>query len=211
VVACQASSLPAVTYSDLCGLAREQFGKIDEQAVLQWIQSKNAQPFRAPIPDLPDEIKTDQIQAWGWVQPSDAQTIRVAYLRNGKLVRVSTQDLQNGPTFEQVVAGLGSPDTVYRSMLEYEQVLYTIGLDYPALGIIVYTSANENRNTLMHDDQIAIHLVPTSRVTRIECYEPQPTENALQQVFFLSHESVSLEMQRRITWPGFDTWVPFSN
>jgi hypothetical protein len=211
MAACQSPPLPAVTYSDLCGLTREQFGKLDEQAVLQWIQSKNAHPFRVPISNLPDEIKTDQIQAFGWTQSADTQTVRVAYLRNGQLVRVSIQDLQDGPTFGQVVAGLGSPDTVYRSMLEYEQVLYTMGLDYPAFGILVYTSGHENRRTLMHDDQLAVHLVPTSRVTRIECYEPQPTQDALQQIFFLSHESVLLEMQRRITWPGFDTWVSFSN
>lgn len=209
MVACQPPPLPAVTYSDLCGLAHEQFGKLDEQAVLRWIQSKNAQPLRAPLPNLPDEIKTDQIQAFGWTQPADTQTVRVAYLRNGQLTRVSIQDLQNGPTFGQVVAGLGSPDTLYRSMQEYEQVLYTIGLDYPAFGIIVYTSGIEDRRTLMHDNQLAVHLAPTSRVTRIECYEPQPTQEALQRSFFLSHESVLLEMQRRITWPGFDTWIPF--
>lgn len=209
ISACQPTKNMPVSYQDLCGLTSEQFANMDAKSITQWIESKGIQPFEAPIPDLPDTMHSDKIEALGWVPSADTTTVWVAYLRNGWLTRISKPDIKQGPTLGQVVDGLGTPMTIYRSALQYEQVLYNVGLEYPALGISVYASGYDDRKNLLHDNQLAIYLTPSLRISRVECFKPAPIEIALQKPFFLSAESVSLEMLRLIPWSGFDVWITF--
>ena len=211
LVACQpppGGSATALTYQGICGLEQGQIGSMDEQGVLQWIEEHHGTPLPLEVPDLGEGMPGGTLAAYGWDQP-DGRARGIAYLHDGRLVSLSFRDLEHGPTFGQVVAGLGSPEAVYRTMLRYEQVLYRVGLDYPALGISVQTSGIEDWQTLGGDEGgPRITLTETMPVTDIECFQPGALKQTLHENLFWPDDIVSSYLQRQIPWPGFGETVP---
>ena len=193
--------LAPVSFEDLCRLSHKQFGTMGEEELRQWIEETYY--------DTPSEAQEimdgDPIGIYIW---EHGEMIGNAYLRDGRLLRISLHDIENGPTFGQVVAGLAPPAMVYRYQWTYEQVLYTIGLDYPALGVSVYTTNLEKWHKLAHQEGLAVTLTQDMRVNGIECYTPGPMEDVLREAFLLSPESVSFQMQSRLPWPGFGVLIP---
>jgi hypothetical protein len=190
-----------VSYKDLCGLTSEQMGVIDEEDVRHWIEEE----YSCAPAESEEVIGGEFIVIYIWEH--DGITAN-AYLRDGRLFRISLHDVENGPTFGQVVAGLGPPEMVDRRAGMYEPVLYTVSLDYPALGVSVGASGLEKRNRLMHEDRLATPLTQDMVVDHIECYTPGSMEDILREVFSLPPEYVAYHIQRRIPWPGFGALVP---
>ena len=190
-----------VSYQDLCGLTSDQMGVMDEEDVRQWIEEKyNSVPVKSQ-----KVTNGESIVIYIWQYDGIAGN---AYLRDGRLFRISLHEVENGPTFGQVVAGLGPPEMVDRYAGMYEPMLYTVDLDYPALGVSVGASGMEERNKLMHEGGLAAPLTEDMQVDYVECYTPGSMEDVLREVFFLPPEYVSYHMQRRIPWPGFGDLVP---
>jgi hypothetical protein len=190
-----------VSYEDLCGLSSEQMGVMGEEDVRQWIEEKyNNVPVKSQ-----EVIGGESIVIYVWQYDEITGN---AYLRDGHLFRVSLHNIENGSMLGQVVAGLGPPEMLDRSYLTYEQILYTIGLDYPALGVSVDTSDYEDWDNLAQEGRPVVLLTEHMRVDDVHCYRSGSMEEILREVFFLSPENVSYHMQRRMPWPGFGALVP---
>jgi len=189
-----------VSHQDICRLPPEEMATMDSEDVHRWIVTAcDAVPTTSQ-----EKIGGEQLTVYVW--QSNGMTGN-AYLRSGQLFRISLQNLENGPTFGQVVAGLGSPEMVDRRAEIRERVLDTIALDYPALGISVSTSDVGKRSRLLHRDDLAVTLRQDMRVLHVECYAPGSMEDILRDVFLLPPEYVSYHLERRIPWPGFGSRV----
>ena len=194
-------SLVPVSYKDLCGLTSEQMGVMDDKNVRRWIEAEyNDIPLKSQ-----EMISGESIVIYIWKYNGITGN---AYLRDGHLFRISLSDVENGPTFGQVVAALGPPKVVDRSAGMYEPLLYTIVLDYPALGVSVGVSNIEERSRLTHQGELAAPLTEDMQIDHVDCYAPGSMEEVLREVFFLSPENVSYHIQRRMPWPGFGALIP---
>jgi hypothetical protein len=199
LVGCQQLAEP-VSYEDLCGLASGQMGAMDEEDVRRWIEEEYDHiPTRS---QRTTNGETVVIYIWEY----DGITGN-AYLRGGSLFRISLLNVENGPTFGQVVAGLGPPEMIDRSAGTHEPLLYKVALDYPTLGVSVSTHNTEKRSKLLYEGELAAPLTRDLQVDYVHCYTPDSMEQILHEVFLVSHENVPYHMRRRLPWPGFGALV----
>jgi hypothetical protein len=133
-----------------------------------------------------------------------------AEVRDGRLARVSQFDLENGPTLGQVAASLGVPEFVYGYVgaICEKSCNYSLGLDYPHLGISVYHSGYETTSQLWEMGAPSLAIQGDMRATEILCYEPAPMDTALRQAFGASMDSLTVQMSMRSPWVGFGARVP---
>lgn len=194
-----------VSYEDLCGLTSEQMGTMDEANVQQWIKEKyNATPTQSQ-----QIMGGEAVTVYIWEHDGITGN---AYVRDDRLFRISLYDLDNNveskPTFGQVVAGLGPPEMLDRTVGMYDPLQYTIILDYPALGVSMSGTEAEARNKLVHEGVLAAVLTERMQADNVHCYIPGSMEAVLQKIFFVSPENVPRQMQTQIPWPGFGALVP---
>jgi hypothetical protein len=122
------------------------------------------------------------------------------------------RDIRNGPTFGDVVAGLGTPEKLSQSAAMYEEVLYRIGLEYPTLGITVYSDGLADVGTVLKDGKLTLPFSADMRVQNLDCYKGGSLDQVLHEVFFMSEDSISATMNSLMPWPGFEkTWIPYDN
>lgn len=121
---------------------------------------------------------------------------------------LSQNDINNGRKFGQVVAGLGVPEFVYHNNyvpVVREATYVHIGLDYPKLGVSVWSG----RWYKGDDEHMQARLTANLQVQGIDCYPPtQSMEEVLRDVYHYRTDIIESEMKHRIPWPGFDTWLP---
>lgn len=200
----QPIEIPA-SYESLCGLTREQMGTMTEAEVQQWVREKYG---TVPVQSQ-QVIGEEKITVYIWEYQGVTGN---AYVRGDHLFRISLQDLEgivkNKPTFGQVVAGLGLPEMLDRTVGLYDPLQYTIILDYPALGISVSGTEVGVRDKLVHGGVLAVVLTEQMEVDNVHCYTPGRMEEVLQRVFFVSPEDVQRQMETQVPWPGFGALVP---
>ena len=125
-----------------------------------------------------------------------------ATLHDGSLVSIRLEDVQNGPTFGQVVETLGPPKTLSTSATGWEGTVYTLGLEYPELGFSVkkqgWLWGYVNQVTLSEDTQ----------VNTIRCYAPGSLEEVLQEINMTPPEIITDTLRLYYPpWPGFGASV----
>jgi hypothetical protein len=201
-----------VSYEDLCGLSSEQMGVMNDEEVRQWLEEEygTASPviLDAILEGRLEENERDLITAYAWEEKGRTG---IAYLRDERLFRISLRYIGDRPTFGQVVGGLGTPDMIGRSVITYGgDVVYSLGLDYPELGVSVSASAEMTaREVSRPAEEWAVTLKEDMQVDSVSCYTPVASmEEVLHKVFFVSPENVSYAMQRQMPWPGFGSLVP---
>ena len=137
-----------------------------------------------------------------------------AYLRDGRLLHIEFQEIENGPTFDQIVDGLGAPEMIKWDLQTYGgHVVYFLGLDYPGIGVSVEGWREMSARELSRPaEEWTARLRENIQVERISCYEPHPSmEEVLKEVYGFSHDALQLQMSRRMPWPGFEALVPLEN
>jgi hypothetical protein len=191
---CAGSATPTpITFEGLCGLTHEQFETMDEEEVLRWVEHEYG------VSASRDQRGT--VVSFVWVE---GETTRRADLHNGQLILVSVESWANGPTFGQVVDGLGSPAFVYRYVVRYENTLYAITLDYPQQGVSVGTQGLDKG----YKESVA--LARGMRVMHVYCYQPGSMQDVLNRSFLLPPPSLQFQMESRIKWPGFGVSIPLA-
>jgi hypothetical protein len=191
-----------VSYQSLCGVTNDQFGVMDEAGVQAFIEARQGRLLRPLSPDQYKDLEALGVTHYAW-ESDQADLVNVAYLRNGRLVRITWQYSKQGLTLGDVVAGLGAPDVLYQSTLFYEKVVYSFGLDYPGLGISVSAHGLGDVDKVLQQGKLVLPLTPNMQVDRVECYKPGPMEQVLREEFFLSEYSISVTLQSQVPWPGF--------
>jgi hypothetical protein len=199
-----------VSYESLCGLTKDQMGSLDEEGVREWIEKEHGPVQEAILDQALDEELRDAIVAYGWSEMG--KIAGIAYLKEGRLYRVSVYGLENGPNFGQVVTSLGVPQAVYGfGIAVRDPVFYTIRMDYPALGLSVEGSSLDARAELIRGKGLSTPLSEKMLVRDVECYVPGSIEQVLRDVFLLSPEVIRYQLEKRIKWPGFSSTVPLQD
>jgi len=186
-------------------------GTMNDETVRQWIE-ENHGVARTVMLDavLLPETDRSSITTYGWIEEDETG---IAYLRDGRLFRISMQGIKDGPTFDQVVAGLGAPEMIGHGVAMYggHEVLF-LELDYLELGISVEAWREMTAQELSRPyGERAVVLRKDMQVSSVSCYLPHLSlEEVLRDVFFVRPESLSHEMNRRVTWPGFESQVPLA-
>ena len=192
---------PPVTATDLCGFARTQelnVGITDEQGVRQWMRTQHLFPTDPGQPFTADD---NVFIPYGGNEGAFRITL---WVLKGHLASVWKTDIANGPTFGQVVDGLGEPDFVYPVVYRCEgKCLYGVELDYPEAGISVAAWQLGRLKSARSGYRAILPLRENMRVTHVNCYVPGPMEVVLREGFRIRHEEVPREMELRHKWPGF--------
>ena len=192
-----------VSFESLCGLTLQQFESMNEEEAGQWMRKKHGENISSSTKQVGDSQNWVTIYKW-----EERPSTEVFYLKDEHPLHLSIFDIVDSPSFGEVVSGLGSPDTVYGNAEVYEQVLYSVDLDYPKLGISVGTSDLVNIPDVVHGNSWAIQLRENMKVDYINCYKPRNSiEEVLRDVFLASPESVQIQLERRTPWLGFASWV----
>jgi hypothetical protein len=197
-----------VSYEDLCGLGSEQMGVMNDEEVRQWLEEEYGTASPVILDAMLEGNERDLITAYAWEEKGRTG---IAYLRDERLFRISLRYIGDRPTFGQVVGGLGTPDMIGRSVITYGgDVVYSLGLDYPELGVSVSASAEMTAKEVSRSaEEWAVTLKEDMQVNSVSCYTPAASmEEVLHKVFFVSPENVSYAMQRQMPWPGFGALVP---
>jgi hypothetical protein len=195
-----------VSYEDLCGPPREQMAAMDEDDVLQWITEQDSTPGRL------EEIRDgESIVEYAWTRNG---IIWTAHLRGGQVFRISSQYDENGPTFGDVVASIGTPEMVGRTVTSYGgHVVYILGLDYLELGISVDGDDEMTARELSRSaKEWSVTLRENMEVDNVSCYSSHLSpEEVLGEVFLVPPEAISSEVRSRMPWPGFGASVPLGD
>lgn len=202
LAACRRPPGPPVTYRDLCNVDVQHLETMDEDSVRQWVREQYGV---VPRDAAERSLGGDLVGIMVWTH--DGVTGN-AYLRDGHLFRISLMNIKNGPTFNQVIAGMGIPQAVGTGSVQYDPVLYSIDLFYPELGMLVSGSRLERYRDLMRDGGLAARLGADMRVDSVDCYAPASIPDVLRKVYFSAPERVAGEVQHLRPWPGFGAWVP---
>ncbi len=192
-------SFPPVSYGDLCGFQKADFGVMDDGQVLSRIRDKyHVNPQK-------EVVANSVVYSW-----QSGRTVSEVGLLNGRLFAAKRRDIDNGDTLGSVVAGLGAPETLYRYATVFEGVQYTIGLEYPSQGITLMTYRVAGAGEVKRDGEtLLVHVSEGLRVTDINCYLPNNSlDDYLREVYRVPPESMEMQKRRRVPWPGFDAWVP---
>lgn len=201
-----ASSSPSSTVQDLCSFAHSSdlgLGIADEAGLVKWIKATHAV-------DPAQSVSTgggSRVVNYYWVHDNNHWS---ASVRDGRLVRVSRFELDNGPTFGQVVAFWGDPEYVYGhvGVVCEKTCNYSLGLDYPHLGVSVYRSGFEVTNQMWKTGEPALAIQQDMKATEIMCYESASMETALRDAFGASAETVKVQMSMHSPWKGFGSLIP---
>jgi hypothetical protein len=145
-----------------------------------------------------------------WTQEDGLVTV---HLQDGKLSHAQFAEIKNGPTFEQVVAGLGAPEVIIWDLHMYGgHVLYSFALHYPGLGVSVEGRREMTGSELSRPaEEWTGVLRKDTQVEWVDCYLPcSSVEETLADVFGLSPDHVQLRIKRQMPWPGFGGQVPLT-
>jgi hypothetical protein len=205
---CRQTTEP-VSYEDLCGLTSEQIGVMGDVEVRQWLEEEYGGARPVILDAMLRERYKDSVVSYGW--GAEGRTFVIASLRDGRLFRISFRDIENGPTLGQIVAGLGTPKMISRYVRTYGgHVVYTLGLDYPELGVSVEATGEMTASELSRPGGWAVTLKEDMLIDSVTCYPPHSSiEDVLREVFMVSSGSaMSYQMESRMLWPGFGALVP---
>jgi len=205
---CQEPMREPVSLNLLCGFVHQpdfSVGLTDEKGVDQWIKEKRGAVSRKEWWDTYGDL----IVTYSW---REGETYWFVVLRNGKLVRVSIEGVKQGVSVDQVVKGLGPPETLEAGLHWIGGCEHTCGyfirLAYPELGVTVGSSRVVKTERLMHDGEYATTLSEDMSMTDLDCYVPGSMESVLSEAFQASPEGISTRTQRNKPWPGFGALVP---
>jgi len=183
----------------LCPVSTDQMTHMNEDDVIEWVVEEFGRS-----PRQVQHTRGASVAIYGWhVWGMDDS----AYLHEGYLVRVTLDDIEGGPTFGEIVAGSGAPEMVFAYNGGVEQVLYSVGLRYPARGVTVYTSGYADPLDLRHDGELLLELTEDMPVDRIDCYLPGRMEDVLRDSYLLDADGVEYNMACTVPWPGFGELV----
>jgi hypothetical protein len=195
-----------VSFEDLCKLEKGQLEGMTPTELEAWVTEK----FEfAPI--ITRREDGEIAYRWG---PTDAPNAPFGYAvaRDGEIVDISYYNVEKGPNLGDVVAGLGEPATVYRSVSFHDPPLLEFGLDYPKLGVSVYNSELRNRMTLMVKGELSADIEPDMPVNLVVCYRPADTmKEVLERDLGDSPMGLSTQLESRLPWPGFGVRIPLEN
>jgi hypothetical protein len=199
-----------ITYVDLCGITREQIGKMEDEAVRNWIAQKYGSYHTLNLDAVLAEAGQEKgsVTGYGWGAENDFHG--EVYLRSGHLIRISLNNIKSGLTIGHVVDNIGPPDWVLLVANLRDPVLYYFQLDYPQMGFSVGIEDLKSVAQLGHDLSSGIKLERRMSIDWIECYSPDQMETVLENDFFLSEANTSVLMQARTTWSGFETYIPLT-
>ena len=208
LTACQNStnSSPSVTVQEFCSFAHSpelNIGITDEAGLVQWIQAMHL----ANPEQLVSANRNSRIVNYYWVHGKSQWS---ASVRDGRLARVSQFELDAGPTFRQVIDFWGAPEYTYGyvGMVCEKMCNYSLGLDYPHLGVSVYHSGFEVTKQIWKTGEPMLAIQEDMNVTEIMCYQPASMETVLQDAFGASEETVKAQISMRSPWSGFDSPIP---
>lgn len=202
----ESSPTNPVSFEGLCELEKGQLEGMTPTELEAWVTEKFEY---APIITRSEDGEI--AYRWG---PTDAPDAPFGYAvaRDGEVVDISYHNVEKGPNLGDVVAGLGEPATVYRSVSFHDPPLLEFGLDYPKLGVSVYNSELRNRMTLMVKGELAAAIEPEMTVNLIVCYRPADTMRAvLERDLGDSPIGLSTQLESRLPWPGFGVRIPLEN
>ncbi len=191
---------------DLCAFAHSPellLGTTDVAGVADWVKAAYAVQAEQRVKTEGDSHTVEFFWTVGNRHWS-------ASVRDGRLARVSRFDLDNGPTFDEVVSIYGEPVFVYGYMgtMCERSCRYSLGLDYPELGLSISRSGLETSQELRKTGVAALPVKKEVRATEIHCYQPATMEEVLTNAFGMSIDSVTSQMSMRSSWSGFDVLVP---
>ena len=201
-----AYSSPSVTAQELCSFAHSPelgLGITDEAGLVKWIKATHVVDPEQSVSAGGDS----RVVNYYWVHDNNHWS---ASVRDGRLVRVSQFEQDNGPTFGQVIAFWGDPEYAYGyvGVVCEKTCNYSLGLDYPHLGVSVYRSGFEVTNQIWKTGEPALAIQEDMKVTEIMCYESASMETVLRDAFGASAESVKVQMSMHSPWAGFGSLIP---
>ncbi len=201
LMACQTANPPPasqVSVLGLCGLPPDQYAEMDQSQVREW--------FDRNYGITPSADTKDGLAALSGTTPNKGGA--TAFFLHERVVELG-RSINDGPTFGQVVAALGSPTTVYGTGQAREVIFFTVGLDFPNLGLSIFMSKRTNTQEVTHEGHLEVQLKEEYRVSAVECYAPQRTmDDMLRERFAFYPATIAYEQSRRKPWTGFGTWVP---
>jgi len=204
--ACSGKERPAISEATffgpqgLCGFSREDFGRVDIAAVEGWIKAKHG-GVEFTSQDKYGE-STITLLTWG-----NGAEYGSAKLRDNVLISIVRYGINFGFTFEDVVSAFGAPTWVYRAYEAREQVLYAVDLEYPARGLAVGNYALVPVTAIEHNGRWAVQLREDMQVNTVICHLPVTSFEAFVQLIKPGAD-VTIQVERRIAWPGFGVWIP---
>lgn len=201
-----AKSSPSVTAQELCSFAHSPelgLGITDEADLVKWIKATHMVDSEQSASENGDS----RVLNYYWVYGKSHWS---ASVRDGRLVRISQFELDNGPSFGQVIALLGAPEYTYGyvGVVCEKTCNYSLGLDYPHLGVSVYRSGFEVTSQIWKTGEPALAIQENMNVTEIMCYQSTSMETALRDAFGASAETVKAQMSMRSPWSGFGSLIP---
>jgi hypothetical protein len=203
---CQSEPVPSTpaSFEDLCQLRQDQLVEMDILQLSQWIEDKyGVSPIYSETGDV-------RVYVWGAFDEPDS-FFGNAYVRDGNVIRIVLYNVQGAPNFGEVVSGLGEPLSVYQYAQQYEKVLYSVGLDYPTIGVSVYASELVSRQSLLSHGKLYVEFRGDMLVDLVECYAPGATmEEVLNRDDLDGSVSIENQLHNRLPWPGFGVAVPLS-
>jgi hypothetical protein len=193
-----------VLYEDLCGLTSEQMRVMGEEDVRRWLEEEYDHKVITSVTAGDVSITTGLMWKRGGV---------TAYLRDGGLLLIQFDEIENGPTFGQVVASMGTPEMISWDLRTYGgHVLYRLGLDYPELGISVEGWREMTARELSRPaEEWTARVREDIQVEWVSCYSPRSSmEEVLKAVYrpSPSPDAPQLRMSHRMPWPGFGVLIP---
>lgn len=188
-----------VSFQGLCHLTSDQFGNFSVDQAKTWIN----QTYHATPDESLERLSGEEVLSW-----QQEKVLLYMTFRNGRLFKFSQRELPNGPTFGQVVGGLGAPQAVSRYNTFAERVAYTLALEYPMSGISVMTHKLVNAADLQQRDGWSVRLTQDMPVTDLDCYPPMSSiEQYLIEVNDVRQDRIQEQLNRRMPWPGFGASV----
>jgi len=189
-----------VSYDDLCPFGKEQIQLMNGKQIQRWIYDKYHVTPSESTSGIDETITLYTFNQY--------KTLRYLSLRTDHPFLLTEDNIENGSTFRQIVAGLGTPERVYHENyvpVVREATAVTIGLDYPKLGVSVWSTRWETGDHEQSADQLSENL----RATGLYCYIPnQSMEDILKNVFGYRPDDIDSAMKKRMPWPGFGVWLP---
>jgi hypothetical protein len=212
---CRKSHKSVLSYSNLCGVNQEQFGKMSGEDVRDWLKNKFGSYTIFEDPNAVKQMQLNNnddliIGYMGTSSNKKSGTI-LAYLRNDRLIRITINDSNNEfdePEFGEIISSFGPPEWLLISPSYYENIVYGIQLDYPHLGFSVGSVEEKNPEDMYHNGELSVFLSNRIQVESINCYLFGNMVDILQNAFFLMPADATIAMQMRLTWPGLETYVP---
>lgn len=195
---------PPISAETLCGLNPEQLGTMKEEQLYQWIEEEiGCEPSRHEMRVGKDSVVL--LNCDGEHVSGGFQSV------NGHPANLGISIGESRLTFGEVVSGLGSPELVYRDIqrTDHNPALYSVGLEYPALGVSVYSIIVDDLRELVHEGVLSVTLSEDMGVDLINCYLPGSIEEVLwADPWSVYRGGIRLRLERSLPWPGFGAIVP---